>query len=397
MTEKKKKDGVVVSAFPMLAECPCYESDEPGAAARFGSLFHDALEHRTPESLETKEAEDLAKEMNWSSSEISDAYDWGIGFEDSLIEKLQPDIAEREVMSELSLLPGRHMKMDVFLLHDDGRKATIVDWKTGRKTYEADTNEQGWGYVFAMFEQIESLEEATMIFASPFVPWYDDHVYTREDVDWLREALTKLVKDAKDKKSKPKVCDFCKWCRKSDSCEAVTDSMSEIVAFGIGTDELPEPPTTDLAERPKFPSLEEAKNDPVKMSYLKDMVPFLKKMIDEIKKAANEMRFEEGIELPGYRVAHRKASRRIVKGEVPSILLRVSEKYGLDIRDLLAYVNIDVKNLEKAVGESAPKGAKAKQIQDFMDECVASGWVTGGGGEGTPYLVKTKRTQKEGA
>lgn len=398
MPRKKKteplKDGVIVSSLPMLAACPKFESGEAGEAANFGSLFHEAVEKRDPAKLETEEALGLSSAMNWTKTEVDAAYEWATMLEDALISKYAPAVCDREVVGELSLIPGRKMKMDLLMIMSDGGElssAIVLDWKTGRKSYEADTNEQGWGYVVSMFEALPSLKEVSMVFASPFIQWYDWHTYSRDQLPELRKTLKAIVDDARSDKSVARVCDYCSWCSKRETCGAVSAGLEEVVAYGVGFDPpVPSKPFENL-------SLAEARKDPEKMSYLRDLVPFLEKMITAIKQAADEMRFEDGVEIPGYRVAHRKSSRRVVSGEERSILLRVSEKFGLDVRELLPYVKIDVKSLEQAVSDSVKAGGKAEQVQAFMEECLASGWVTGGDDEGSPYLVKSKRTQTTGA
>jgi hypothetical protein len=372
-----KKSRATASSLPMMAQCPCYESDRSTVSpfAEFGTLFHKAVEERDDSILFTDEALILAREAGGKTrSAIESAYTWAVEY----IEKLENDYSPCNMIEELkgqcSLLPGRNFYIDLFILTEDGKRASVVDWKTSRNLddYQADSCEQGLLYAAACFELSPDIEEVDVVFAATFAEEDSFFTFTREtDSEWLINTIQPIVSEADNPDAEPQCMSKCTWCSKYKTCPETTSVVAVAMENRFGE------------------VLVRAQQSPDLMAKLRDTVPVLDQVVKDIKKAANDMWFEEGKEIPGYFICN-TSGKSTVK-DAPSILKKLIADYDLDIEDFVDYIKLDMKAIEVIVRNSVPRGQGAKSYDQFVDTCRASGWVKGGDGPGAPYLRKSKK------
>ena len=364
------EQNVIVSALPSLAICPKFVGQkESGPAAEFGSAFHKAMETGDLAHALTPAALKAGKEgQGINQAAIEEAFAWAQEWKQALLEKMHPAAEMSELEGALAMIPGRRFFIDWFLSVDaEGTKLVIVDWKTGRSIYNAEDNLQGKAYALAMFQLDPVVDQVMVIFVTPFVKGQSAAVFTRDTSDKLAMDVFRVVSAAFSQDSEPCPGDACKFCGKFGSCTAVKKLTDTEAVTGW---------------------LEEARNNPEKMSALLGLCPVFTKLIEEIKASASRMRFEAGIEIPGYTVVHSSSKTKVQ--EVQQVVKYLTANLGLDAPTILTYCSLSVKDLEDLIMSTAKRGTKDETLDRVMTELRAQGCVTGGQDNGTPYLKKLK-------
>jgi len=364
------EQNVIVSALPSLASCPKFIGQkESGPAAAFGSAFHKAMETEDIAHALTPDALKAAREgQGFGRAEIEEAYQWAQDWKAALIERYNPQVSLFEFEGKIEMIPGRRFFIDWLLLVDEeGTKVIIVDWKTGRGIYNAEENLQGKAYALAMFQDDVNVDQVIVTFVTPFVKGESSALYTRETSDQLAMEVFTVVRNAFNVDSTPVPGTACKYCGKFGRCEAVAElrDMEQVAGW-----------------------LEEAKGSPELMSALLDLCPVLDKMMKEIKAAGNAMRFDRGVEIPGYTVVHTSSKSKVqeVKGTVNYLIGTM----GLASEEILPYCNLSMSDLAEAITSTAKRGQKDATLEKALSDLRALGYVTGGNGDGVPYLKKSK-------
>ena len=379
MTDKKRTRATA-SSLPMMSQCSNYESDNSGPMphAKFGTLFHKAVEDRDPSILYTEEGLKVGREAGKTKAQSESAYAWALEYIDRLHEMYDVVSEQEELKGQCQLLPGRNFYIDYFLLCEGG-KAVVLDWKSSRNldNYQADASEQGWLYVAAIFELAPQVNEVDMIFAAPFSEDDDEYkasvfTYTRKtDDDWLRQTLGQIIYDA-DAENGPSACSYCTWCKHYKSCSETTSIIAP--ALENRFDQV----------------MERALKSPILMSKLRDCVPVLQKVIDDIKSSANDMYFEQGTVIPGYNPVQMKGKTSVK--EPGKIIEALAKDYETTLDEMAEYLKIDLKSVETVIRNAVPRGKGKKEIEDFRDKCDRAGWTNTG--TGSVYLKKSKQKKE---
>lgn len=376
-----KKTRATASSLPMMSACPNYKSDNSGPKphAEFGSLFHKAVEDKDVSILLTEEGLSLGREAGKTRAQSEAAYAWAMEYLERLETLYDVGSVTEEVNGKCSIIPGRNFYIDLLCLTKDMKKAVVLDWKSSRglDNYQADSCEQGWLYVAAIFELSDAIEEVDMIFAAPFCEDDDEFktsvfTYTRSDYEWLRTTLANIVDSADDETTDPAACSYCTWCEHYKTCSETTSIIAPAVEDRFGA------------------VLDRALKSPILMSKLRDCVPVLTKVIEDIKSSANNMYFEEGTVIPGYRPIEMKG-RTTVKNPA-AILESLASIYDLTIKDITPYIKVDLKGIETLVRNNEEKGKMKKAVDDFRETCDRSGWTSTG--SGAVYLKKEKQKKE---
>lgn len=367
------------SALPMLSACPNYESDNEGPKphAEFGSLFHKAVEEENLPMLVSEEGQELARAAGKTRAQCELAYAWAINYQRELQEIYEPDAMQAEVRGQCDLLPGRNFYIDLLLVFENETKAVVVDWKSSRTldNYQADSNEQGQLYVAAVFENAPKIQEVTVIFAAPFCEDEDfmvsEFIYDRTDEQWIRNYITETVEQADAEDSIPTACSYCTWCKHYKTCPETTAIVAPAMENRFG----------EVMER--------AKKSPILMGKLRDCVPVLTKVVDDIKRVSNDMHFEEGIMIPGYAPVQMRGKTSVK--DPGSIIRHLAATYDLKIDDIADYIKIDLAGIETIVKNNTENGHRGKAVDEFREYCDRTGWTRTG--DGCVYLKKSKKKE----
>jgi len=383
---KKKKTRATASSLPMMSACPNYESENdpsiPKPHAEFGSLFHKAVEEKDVSILLTEEGLAKGREAGKTRAQSEAAYAWAMEYLERLETLYDVGSVVEEMRGQCSIIPGRNFYIDLLCLTKDMKKAIVLDWKSSRNldNYQADGSEQGWLYVAAIFELSDVIEEVDMIFAAPFCEDDDEYKtsvfsYSRSDYTWLKETLSNIVDSADDTTTDPEACSYCTWCKHYKTCAETTSIIAPAIDDRFGA------------------VLERAKKSPILMSKLRDGVPVLTKVLEDIKSSANAMYFEEGTVIPGYQPIEMKG-RTTVKNP-SAIIEKLAKDYLLTIDEIKDYIKIDLKGIETVIRNNEEKGQMKKAVDDFRDDCDRAGWTNTG--NGAVYLKKSKQKKEIGS
>ena len=282
------------SALPKLAQCPCYESNPvAGPAAERGTKMDAAFRallmgKPVTGDLTTEELEAVM----WAVDTARDIADGA---------EIEADEAKLKVRT-----PGMEHEGT-----EDARtesKATSYDLKTGqiRSYYE-----QAAAYALG---NMERTFEENWTFVLLFC---DQREFTRLEFNHAQASavVADVVASASDPNRKPTSCEYCSWCRKSDTCVALTAPVVETLATVESSVSLEEIRQSLLA-------------DPVRLGkFLKAESIFSKEFVKPLKDAA-KAQMVAGAEVPGWKLQKQKGSETFNRLSI--VRAAVAGKSGLD-------------------------------------------------------------------
>jgi Protein of unknown function (DUF2800) len=282
------------SALPKLAQCPCYESNPvAGPAAERGTKMDAAFRallmgKPVTGDLTTEELEAVM----WAVDTARDIADGA-------------DIEADEVNLKVNT-PGMEHEGT-----EDARcesEAISFDLKSGslRSYYE-----QAAAYALG---NMERTFEENWTFVLLFC---DQREFTRLEFNHAQASavVADVVASATDPNRKPTACEYCSWCRKADTCVALTAPVVETLATVESTVSLEEIRQSLLA-------------DPVRLGkFLKAESIFSKEFVKPLKDAA-KAQMVAGAEVPGWKLQHQKGSETFNRLSI--VRAAVAGKSGLD-------------------------------------------------------------------
>ena len=282
------------SALPKLAQCPCYESNPvAGPAAERGSRMDAAFRallmgKPVTGDLTTEELEAVM----WAVDTARDIADGA---------EIEADEAKLKVRT-----PGMEHEGT-----EDARtesKTTSYDLKSGslRSYYE-----QAAAYCLGNMDRAFA-QEWTMHLLFCDQREVVEYHFTYEKA---AQVVADVLASASDPNRKPTSCEYCSWCRKSDTCVALTAPVVETLATVESTVSLEEIRQSLLA-------------DPVRLGkFLKAESIFSKEFVKPLKDAA-KAQMVAGAEVPGWKLQKQKGSETFNRLSI--VRAAVAGKSGLD-------------------------------------------------------------------
>ena len=282
------------SALPKLAQCPCYESNPvAGPAAERGSRMDAAFRallmgKPVTGDLTTEELEAVM----WAVDTARDIADGA---------EIEADEAKLKVRT-----PGMEHEGT-----EDARtesKTTSYDLKSGslRSYYE-----QAAAYCLGNMDRAFA-QEWTMHLLFCDQREVVEYHFTYEKA---AQVVADVLASASDPNRKPTSCEYCSWCRKSDTCVALTAPVVETLATVESSVSLEEIRQSLLA-------------DPVRLGkFLKAESIFSKEFVKPLKDAA-KAQMVAGAEVPGWKLQHQKGSETFNRLSI--VRAAVAGKSGLD-------------------------------------------------------------------
>ncbi len=282
------------SALPKLAQCPCYESNPvAGPAAERGTKMDAAFRaflmgKPVTGDLTTEELEAVM----WAVDTARDIADGA---------EIEADEAKLKVRT-----PGMEHEGT-----EDARtesKATSYDLKSGslRSYYE-----QAAAYCLGNMDRAFA-QEWTMHLLFCDQREVVEYHFTYEKA---AQVVADVLASASDPNRKPTSCEYCSWCRKSDTCVALTAPVVETLATVESSVSLEEIRQSLLA-------------DPVRLGkFLKAESIFSKEFVKPLKDAA-KAQMVAGAEVPGWKLQKQKGSETFSRLSI--VRAAVAGKSGLD-------------------------------------------------------------------
>jgi hypothetical protein len=332
------------SSHKEKAKCPGFRNDNTRdkSAADRGSLGHLAVEKN---NLDIIPADDPY---------LRAAAEKCLGYLASLRSKCRGK--KTEIREQRYDLHDQFGFIDHLILHNDDRKAELVDYKFAWNSYEADSP-QFWGYAYAILKAYPKVEEITVHVLLPFLDEIDIHTWSRKDYDVLAAKSLAIIEAAK--RNDPtyyQTGEHCTWCANKASCQK------------LGTVFLTLTSNYKPAEI-QFPAGAfdpENVNDPNLMALFKKAAPVAKAWAAAVEERAFNLRVQEGVEIPGWELAERKAPFKIVDAQAAWEV--VKDKITPDA--FAACCDVAIGELEKAVGRTAPKGKIGESKTQLRDALI---------------------------
>lgn len=272
----------------------------------------------------------------------------------------------------------------------EGDIAEMTDYKTGwRPVEDAETNPQMQGYVLGVFDKFPEVNAVQVNLLMPRQDEISEAVYSREaDYAKIKDRVFKIIEGAKasdrlfESKSWEELmkvlnpsADNCEFCGRKAICPAL-NSLALTVAKRYDPELL-------IPEHLHGSNI----TNPDMMSTAMHIAPVLEKWASGVRKAAIDMRVQNGIEIPGYELCERKGSRKITNAQVAWEV--VKEKISPE--EFAGCVEASMPELEKVVAAKAPRGEKTAaklHLEDALRDREALQ-------EGAPvHFLKQTRTIK---
>jgi len=282
------------SALPKLAQCACYESNPvAGPAAERGTRLDAAFRAMLmAQPVAVELSSDELESVAWAVAKVRELADGA---------PIEADEAKLKVRT-----PGMEHEGT-----EDARtesKATSYDLKSGslRSYYE-----QAAAYCLGNMDRAFA-QEWTMHLLFCDQREVVEYHFTYEKA---AQVVADVLASASDPNRKPTSCEYCSWCRKSDTCVALTAPVVETLATVESTVSLEEIRQSLLA-------------DPVRLGkFLKAESIFSKEFVKPLKDAA-KAQMVAGAEVPGWKLQKQKGSETFNRLSI--VRAAVAGKSGLD-------------------------------------------------------------------
>ena len=318
--------------------CPSYKSrGGSNPIAEAGTRIHNAVEKGNPSLLIDGEEQALAVTCLDFLDDVRRARAVSANLFAS----------HQEIFFEIDL--GEHSTYgtcDLLDIYDDG-DATLFDWKTGYGSVDdAESNSQGIAYCLGAFAAFPDIKRIQIYFVLPRRHEISLAEFTREDIPRLSLRLSTIIARAKELAGKEfnPTEGVCNYCAYQGSCKALA-GRALVVAQKAGFE---------------VPSNISGNGSPEEKAQLLKLANILADWCDATKKELLRQALEEGIEIPGYRLDHRKTPRTV---ESPLLgFAAVSDMMTFE-EFLGACTRVSVVELEKIVAEKADRGQKGNARQ----------------------------------
>lgn len=315
------------SSFPMLSECPCYESSPiPSDAATAGQdqheLFYTLLGEAGPEtaSLKEKVGEDGVTAVEWAVGWVRDL------------------LAERAV--KLAGVKREHfvaicddaMEQITRGRIDLGFGKTIIDYKSGEignYSPQMDAYAAGWA-------QAHNLDEVEVVELYGRYRRAKTRMVSRSDAE---DTVFRVRAEVENPNKKPKACRYCGWCKFNLECPAL------LVPATLLHDGLPEKYTKDPDAIAELLKTEVSEATPEQLSLMKRLEevisPWCKAVSDRVK-----AELASGADIPGFMQKRQKGNRFVAD------IAEAYEHAGLPLPTFLGCCSASMAKLERAIAEA---------------------------------------------
>lgn len=279
----------------------------------------------------------------------------------------------------------------------NGDVADVLDWKMGwNRVDAAEHNHQGKAYTLGVFEAYPNVHTITAHFVQPRLGYVTSHTFTREDVPQLQyevRAIVSKVANATpdDYRPCPKNCAYCARV----NCPAVAEAAYKLakgyaetkgtkleVEAALRGEEKKESILDNLPSE-FYPRL---LDDPEEIAKALDIAPIVEAWCKSVAIRAKKMRVQEGIEVPGWELAHRKGRKSIKNGAVAWDIV----KGRVTAEDFAAISTPQLGKLRDLYTETSAKGKKAADGR-ALETALREGDALSGGDTDVPYLKRIKK------
>lgn len=333
------------SSFPMLAECPCYQSGEPGEAAESGTRQHKLLAAMLDDAV-------VIPEDHFGCTAVEqEQVAWATDYV-----RLRTS-GNREIEKRLSLV-GDDFEDVTFGTLDvadlvnraGGDKLVVMDYKSG----------EDHGYLSQMAVYARMAMQVYGVAVCEVHEVYgryrraNHYDLSMADTDFVLDIAARVM--APDKT--PTVCRFCGWCRHQGKCAAATEPIAKVAA-----EYEPEHPVAKLGLGDVVTWHASQITDPRQMSLVLQVAEHVGKWAEAVKAHAREAAMK-GMAIPGYVLKPGRRDREFTD------ISAAYQASGLAPDEFLSCCEASVAKVEKAVagkaGHTSAAGKAAKEAFDRL-------------------------------
>jgi hypothetical protein len=326
------------SAFPALAQCPCYQSGEAGEAAERGTLQHEALAMMlTPVCGDEVDArfvvltETEREQVKWAADWVLDNLSLEYFVEERL--ELLDDNFEVVTFGTADIIDP----MSGWLV--DYKSGEMRDYKAQMATYALMAMDR-WGLprlscavLYGRYREVERFN------------------LTRAEAEAIVWPIIRSVADGQ-----PAPCDYCGWCANAAACPALAE-RALTVAGGREDWKLETYHPSQIA-------------DPQQMGRALHLARLLKKWAEAVEHHARQMFVVENVPLPpGWKTQARGGKRTV------SDIMAAYERAGLTPEQFIACCQLSLPKLEEsfALAQGLKKAQVKRELESRLDGLLVAG------------------------
>lgn len=351
------------STLKAKAICPGFINDPDGdkTAANRGTLGHKAVETNNPG-------------LCGDDAQLRHAVYKCIEYKREVLFGLSPLQYYQEVRFEYFEQWGF---CDLVALR--GSVASMVDWKFAFNYYEADSP-QFWAYCLGAWNRWPQLETIEVHVPHPFLDTVDRNTFTRaQHFDDFQIKIKGIMAWANiNDPAQYRISAQCAYCGFAGKC-------SKLAALGAKIGQAYSGNEITLPEGIDFHGSKI--DDPKIIALLYRLAPIIEKAAGGWRKAAVEM-YDNGTEIPGYKMAQRKGKRSIASTVEAFKIVKTHFAPHMTPEAFLQHCTVTATGLDELVAATAPKGSKEKTQRELAARLEDADALTFG--SGSRFLVPVK-------
>ena len=228
----------------------------------------------------------------------------------------------------------------------------MIDYKFGYNSVDdAEINMQGVAYALGCFQKFNWAETVKVHFILPRRDEVSTHTFSREDdyMDMLMRLEMVIRRALAEEKELSPNTEACKYCGKRVTCPALQSKLLPLAkkyAQGAGNFEV------SLWD--KLDPL--AIDDPIMIGKMMEVASVVENWGKEVRKEALRMAHQEGEQIPGYSVHHRKTTTKFSGEEMEDVYNALSDKFTPE--EFMAVCKASLSDIAKAYATKLPHGTK---------------------------------------
>ena len=354
------------SSLLYKSKCSGFKNDNTGdkTAANLGELGHLAFERESTDCIPPGDEYDRLREAAQMCIDVKRSVKSRFR-KPTTLEEDRVDITDEDFGY-----------IDAFVY--EGDKGVLLDpkfsWSVGAYTANSP---QFKAYAVGLFKMFPAVNEIEVMVLLPYLGEVDCESFSRGHLDVLTAETVAVIEGAK--RADPatfRTGEFCQWCGRKSLCPKLHD-MALVLSRNYHPEEI------------ELPSEYDPRNitDPEIMSRALIVAPLFEKFASHAKARAMEMRLNEGLEIPGFELKERATAFVITDAALAWDV--VKEK--LTPEQFASAAKVQIGALEKAWKENAPRGEKAKAVEELRDKLVDADAAKS---EGTVHYFKRVKEAK---
>ena len=357
------------SSLKLWEICPSYrnrQDQEVHPVTAQGSRIHDALETGDPSKLQDDEEIEL---FEVTSDVVSNILFEHFGDKETWVKneiRIKIELGEDSTFGTCDKLVLDNP------VPEEADYGVALDYKMGyMEVDDCETNGQVSAYSAGIFQRFPNLKHLHFYLLIPRQDEISHAKFTREDGKNQALRVKTIIRRAKELEGKefnPQI-NLCEFCGRQGSCNALAEKALLIARKYNEGDAFPLPESVHGSDQ----------DDPEEVAKLLQITKVLEGWIKGVKARADELAFDDGFEIPGFKKVWQKTQRSVSDALAAFSLLDKNSPYNLTLEEFLECCSkVSIGKLEAVIKAKAPKGMKARMCEDATDLLRDHEVLTGG-------------------